>query len=168
MSDRLPTLYSEIERLEKEIRSHEDLGILVDAPPPVIEWYSGDATRPPRISVSGVAAMHSGILIVYLRDLDIQEQDKGPALVISEERSYSAILQGHAIIVRLDSGHISHSHAPHLHTAFTDIIGIDPPPMPLTYPIELGNFIARMEDWRMENHNILPIFPASVANARLP
>jgi len=112
--------------------------------------------------------MHSGIIIAYLRDLDLEQLAEGEALVIDEARSYSAVVQGEDTIIRFDSGHVSHKPDPHLHNAWTTLRDVDPPPMPLASPIELGNFISRIEEWRLDHLDRLPYYPASVAKARLP
>lgn len=166
---RYPTLYSELEQLESELATLERKGVLIDVPLPrygSVEEASNSRLR--RLRVSGVATMHSGIIITYLRDLFLEMPPKGEALVIDEERSYSAILQGEDTIIRFDSGHTTHSPDPHQHQAWTTLTDIDSPTMPLASSLELGNFIGRIEEWRMDHLAWLPTYPASIENARWP
>ena len=165
---RRQTLHAELLRLETELSTLDRKGVLVDAPYPVYERLESDASHPPGLRVRGFAAMNNGIVILYTRDLDLEERKKGHSLVIGEARSYSAVNQGVGTIIRVDSGHASHNQTPHSHTAWTDLVGVEPPSMPPRTRIELGDFISRVEEWRMDNLSILPIFPASLANARLP
>jgi len=165
---RSPTLQSELSRLEAELNTLERKGVLVDVPYPHYEAFEADEQNPPSLRVSGIAAMNSNILIAYVRDFDLHQPGKGPALVIDEERSYSAVLQGEGTIVRFDSGHATHSPNPHLHTSWTSLAELEPPTMPLASSIELGNFIDRIEDWRLDHLHHLPTYPASLANVRWP
>lgn len=165
---RLPTLHSETLRLETELSSLERLGILVDAPPPYYEAIEGTESERMVLRASGLAAMHSGIILVYLREFEVEVPEKGQALVAAERRSYSAVLRGFGSIARLDSGHISHSQTPHVHTAWPDSVGLDPPEIPISAPVELGNFVMRIERWRVENVHALPHHPGSIEDVRIP
>lgn len=149
--------------MENELSSHERKGVLVHVPEPLYEpvFANGFVAR-------GVAAMNSGIVILYRRDLKLGRSLLRKVIIKHEKRSYSAVLQGEATIIRFDSGQVTHRPDPHVHTQWTDLRGIDPPAMPLASPVELGNFIERINEWRLEHLDYLPESPGSVANARMP
>lgn len=165
---RSPTLDSELSRLITELNTLERKGVLVEAPHPRYQWLEAERGNPLGLRVTGIAAMHSNIVIAYARQFALDEPEKGPTLVIDEDRNYSAILQGEGIIIRFDSGHATHNTHPHLHIGTTSLPEWDPPTMPLASPIELGNFMERIEDWRFDHLDRLPIYPATLVNVRWP
>jgi hypothetical protein len=150
--------------MENELSSHERKGFLVDVPDPLYE-----PTGKHDFVARGVAAMNSGILIFYRRDFRIRKTLLRKTVITSEKRSYSAVLQGEGTIVRFDSGQVTHSPDPHMHTQLSDFTDdIRPPTFPLASPVELGHFIERIEEWRFDHLDYLPESPGSVANARIP
>jgi hypothetical protein len=151
-----------------ELGTLERKGVLVEVPHPQYLWVEPEGAIPLGLRVSGIAAMHSNIVITFVRELVIEEPRKGPRVVIDEGRSYQAILQGEGIIIRFDSGHATHNTDPHLHVGVTTMPDWDPPTMPLASPIELGNFIERIEDWRLDNGHRLPVYPATLEDVRWP
>jgi hypothetical protein len=150
--------------MENELSSHERKRVLVDVPDPIYE--PGPKNE---FVARGVAAMNSGIVILYRRDFELGKSLIRRVIIKQERRSYSAVLQGEGTIIRCDSGQVTHSPDPHVHTQLTDFTdNIQPPTMPLASPVELGNFIERVEEWRLEHLDYLPDSPGSVANARIP
>jgi hypothetical protein len=149
--------------MENELSSHERMGVLVDVPYPLYEPVGKHD-----FVARGVAAMNSGILIFYRRDFKLRRSWNLKQVIATEKRSYSAVVEGEGTIIRFDTGQVTHNPDPHLHTQWTDFRDIAPPPMPLASPIELGNFIERIDAWRLEHLDYLPDLPGSIANARIP
>lgn len=149
--------------MENELSSHGRKGALIEVPDPLYE-PSGKG----QFVARGVAAMNNGIVIVYRRNFRIRKPLLRREIITDESRSYSAVLQGEGIIIRFDSGQVTHNPDPHLHSQITELKDLEPPTMPLASPIELGNFIERIDEWRHDNLQFLPDSPGSLEDVRLP
>jgi len=151
--------------LEAQIASLERAGVLVDAPLPAHSRHVlEDGTE--RFQVDGAAAMRNGIVLLYLRDFGITRPAKGPVVVEDEYRSFSAALQGADVIMRYDSGHISHSQRPHVHADWPKRLGLAFPELRIEQPVDLSDFVISIERWREEHRHILPSDPPELGRVR--
>lgn len=165
MSPRTPTLHAEIERLEAQLASLERAGVLTDAPLPSHSRHiTSDGIE--RFQVDGAAAMRNGIYLIYLRDFGISRPAKGPVVVEDEYRSFSAVLQGGEVILRYDSGHISHSQRPHVHADWPKRLALAIPELRIELPVDLSDFVVSIEAWRERHLHMLPPNPPELRRVR--
>ena len=110
--------------------------------------------------------MRNGIVLLYVRDFGVVRPAKGPVLVEDEYRSFSAVLQGADVIMRYDSGHISHSQRPHVHADWPKRLGLAFPELRIEQPIDLRDLVIAIERWREEHRHILPPDPPELSSVR--
>ncbi|MES3034072.1 MAG: hypothetical protein V4813_08745 [Gemmatimonadota bacterium] len=112
------------------------------------------------VDLDGSMALRNGIGVSYSYNLDVSHSRSRGWLVDRAERSYSAIVVNKGLILRCDSGHATHNHAPHQHVgAFCEDRGLAAPLVESTRPVSLRVFSLAVDAWREQHLHELPYDP---------
>lgn len=155
------------DRLEKELLTFEERGVVVERTP-VREEFAGRAPGPEYVSLSGGGTLRNGLTFLYVHKLEVRRGRKAEAFVVDEFRSYGCVVAGEEVLVRYDSGHDDHKQYLHLEAPWADERGIEPPAIDVEREVDLSDFLTAVEDWRADNAWRLPADPPPLASLRLP
>lgn len=151
-------VHTVVDRLEKELRTFEALGVIVEQTP-VRYDVAGRAPGPEFVTLSGGGTLRNGLTFLYVHRLAVRRGPRGEPFVVDESRSYGSVVAGEGVLVRYDSGHDDHKQHPHLASPWDGARGVGPPAIALDREVDLSDFLTAVDDWRADNVWRLPEDP---------